>query len=332
MKHIYKYLIVLVVIISLIIYTISSKYDAMTEAKSNTLNNIFVPAKDEITLAKDELVVSAVTPLNSKYPLDYMYKVEDESANLFSLSYTENKLKVGSKIKLRKEGNMASDQLYMLFRETYPNVSLEEMGVSTPEEAYQVVQLAIWEIALRTGEAYYGNELSFIDSIKEDMGYKDMQPKIYEKAKDLVKIVEDFSNNNINDELILQPTLIIDTTQLSVVPTSIGDDYILGKYKYKVNSGIVLSTNIILTDENGNEIDAKVVNSQGVEIKDFTETTEFYIRYPKYHDYQKINIIVKAEVKHIVPCIYEDDYTDYIANTYVIKNIEENTILKFEKN
>lgn len=325
MKYIYRLLIIVVLLIALIIYTISSKYEKLNSIKSNTLNNKFTSTGEGLIEIKDEIEVSSKVSINSTNQLGYMYKVGEENANLFSLSYLDNNLEVGSKLQLKDGNYHASEQLYLIFRETYPNVSLEKMGVSSVEEAYMVTQLAIWEISARTGESIYANELSMIESIKEDIGTKEIPAYIYEKAQKLVELVESFNNNenNIKNDINLVPTLVVRTLDLAKNEIKIDDNAMIGPYKYRVESGIVDNIEINLKDENGNKADAQVVDSRGISIKNLNEVDEFYIKYPQNHSFKEIHIFVKSKVKRVSPCIYMNGDNDYIVNNYIVNEMEQ---------
>lgn len=322
-KLVFKYLIVIVLLLTVIIYLISARNELENKVLTKISNNIFKEDGSQLTEAKDVLNISEKIEIGKKYPLQYMYKVEDEKANLFSLSYKENKLEVGDVVRAI---GFPSDQLYLIFRETYPNISLEKMGVNTPEEAYQVTQLAIWEIAGRTGEANEYTELSKIDSVKEEIGLKDANMLVFQKARELVKFVEEYSKTH-NDEIKLIPTLHIIND--NVKQTKIDGNYIIGPYSYEMQSSILKKMSIKITDEANKEIEGEIVDANGDKIEDYTKQKSFYIKVPE-SKYNKIKITMQAESMRIVPKIYKDDNSDYIANTYVDVNFEENLYIDFE--
>lgn len=249
-----------------------------------------------------------------------MYKVENEKANLYFLSYRKNKLEVGNMLKLKKEKEYVSDQLYLLFRETYPNVSLKDMGVNSEEEAYLATQLAIWELAMRTGDVQEYSELSLIDSIKEDIGLKNINANVFRKAKNLVNFVENFSYYD-NTEIQLVPMLILENDKVKKEPISKQNDILLGPYSYKVQAGILTNVEIEITDQDGNDIGGQVTDVNGTEIKDLIEQKEFYVKVPNICD--KVKGKIKVEVKRLTPRIYTDQNSDYVVNTYQDNTMEE---------
>lgn len=316
MKNTYKYLIFIIVLIIILVSIITAKYEMRDKIALLVETNKFTVEEGKVIESKDELEVSAVEKTALKNPLNELYKVGEEKAELYSLSYVDENLKVGDKL---KAGVYASDQLYFIFRKSYPTISLEEMGVDSAEEAYLVKQLAIWEIGYRTGEALYGSELSKIDSIKNDMKLKD--DTVFKKAKDLVNYIEDFSFNKDGEDVNIVPTLTVNTTDAKSDYIYYNDGYVVGPYKYDVNCSELIKSSVIATDENGNDIGAKIIESNGMPKTTFSDNDEFYVKCPNTTD--DVKVTVEVEVKRLVPRIYEFGGTDYIANTYVINNMKQ---------
>ena len=252
-----------------------------------------------------------------------MYMAEDKKVDLFSLSYGNQGLKIGDILK-KIANPFASDQLYLIFRKSYPIVSLEEMGVENEQEAYIVKQLAIWEIAYRTGKAKYGSELSYIDSVRNDINLKN--ETIFKKAKDFVAYVENF-NNNKNEDIELVPTLIINNSEVKSIYKDGG--YILGPYSYQVESAGIMNSNITVTDMNGNNVNAKIISGSGIEKTSFNPGEEIYIK--TYEDMVDLKIKFEVSAKRMSPAIYEtDDGDDYIVNTYIVNNLEKTLEIEWE--
>jgi len=318
MKIFYKFLILIVIIISVLAYSVLSKYESEAHIDLTSLNTKFGYTQEELIATKDELVVSDVTELETIFPLNTMYKVDNGKGYLYTLSYKPegNKLQVGSKIKYK---NMLSDQLYLILRESYPNVSLEEMGLNTAEEAYQATQLAIWEVGMRTNEAREWTELSRIESIKNDMGLKNVNLKVFEKATSLVRMSEESvkSNEEIKSQIEYKPTLIVRT--LDVVGKEYPEDgyTLVGPYSYRIDVGILKNVEIESKDESGNILgDVEIVDSNLNKIAELNKTNEFYVKYP-VQKYDFIEFTVKADISRIVTSTYEDEYSDYLVNTHV---------------
>ena len=329
-KFIFKYLMALTSLVVIVIYIITAKYEIEDQVNTKLADNLFKQDGSQLVETKDKLEVSQIVNTNVKYPLDRMYKVGDEKANVFSVSYSyeETGLEVGSTLKSKSDDDKyGSDQLYFLFRETYPNISLEEMGLETPEEAYMAVQLAVWEIAGRTGEAKYYTELSKIDSIKEEVGNKNTSLKVFKKAKELVTFVENYSRDG-NEDITLVPTLIMHNADIRKDIIKIYNELLVGPYSYSLSSGILKDVNIDITDGEGNNVSGKVTDANGFEIKDIQPNTNFYIRFPS--TYKEIKFNTKVDVRRLTPAFYENDGFDYIVNSYTDIDIQKELSIKID--
>lgn len=329
-KIIYKYLIILTILISIDVYIFALRIEEEEVFIPPVSNNIYSGEGSGRIELKDIMTVSSKEKISEKEPLKYMYKVEDDKADLYSLSFQEdNKLEKNSVINLKKSKHKyASDQIYLVFRESYPNIPLEHMGLNTPEEAYQAKQLAIWEIAARTGEAEEYIELAYIESVKEAIGLKNINERVFKKAKDLVKFIEK-SDLPQNETINLIPKLIVSTAEINEELKYIEDEYIVGPYSYRVESGILTDTEIIVKDENNNKV-GKIVDENGIELNNLEEIMgkEFFVRFP--NDKKNIKIQIKTKCKRLTPTIYEDDISIYVVDKYEYNEMEQE--LKIEIN
>ena len=315
MRNIYRYLIIIIVLITILILVTTYIYEINDKIMLLKETN-YIKVKDiSIIENLDEIKVSGINRTDLKYPLDKMYKVEDKKVDLFSLSYGNQELKDGDILK-KIAKPFASDQLYLIFRKSYPIVSLEEMGVENEQEAYMVKQLAIWEIAYRTGKAKYGSELSFINSVRNDINLKN--ETIFKKAKDFVSYIENFDNENEDIELV--PTLIINNSNVKSIYKDGG--YIIGPYSYQVESAGIMNSNIAVTDINGNNVNAKIISGSGIEKTSFDPGEEIYIK--TYENMVNLKIKFEVSAKRIAPTIYEaDNGDDYIVNTYIVNDFDK---------
>lgn len=319
-KIIFGYLIVLVFLITAIVYIISCRLEVESTVTSKVPNNTYIKEGGNVINFEDSLTISSKKETGEEKPLNYMYKTSGDKAYVYSLSFKENKLENESIINKNKEHEHASDALYLIFRESYPNISLESMGVNTEEEAYLIRQLAIWEIAARTEEAEYYTELSYVDSIKETIKLKNINIDIFEKAKQLVKFVEkniETGSNYIN----YVPTLIFDNDRIDEKAKNIDSDIMVGPYSYNVETAKLTDVVITMEDENGNKINGKIVDINGFEIKDLVNfvNKDFYIRVPSSQKYIKFK--VDAKCKRLTPTFYRDENCDYIVDGYTYSDM-----------
>lgn len=311
----YKKLIIITFIIMSIFYLIACIFQNNAAVVSKIEDNIYRGDGKELASIKDELIVTDISETNTIYPLDKMYKMGEEKAFLFSLSYVKNNLQVGDTLKIMDDP-YASDSLYLIFRESYPNISLEEMELESEMEAYQAMQLAIWEVGMRTGEAYYYDELSFIESIREDMGAKNINPRVFQKAKELVRFAENFQETNGEVEVLI--TLVLDNSNIGLV--RFDNDYAVGPYSYKLQAGIFDSANVSLYDKDGNLLESQIVDENGNEIVNPKEEETFFIKIPK--NYYEFTMKLEVKAKRLAPRFYTDKYTDYVVNGYEPEELE----------
>ena len=322
MKNIYRYLIIIIVLITILILLTTYIHEINDRIMLLKETN-YIEVKDTAIIENlDEIKLSGINKTNLKYPLDKMFMVEDKKVDLFSLAYGNQVLKIGDTLK-KIATPFASDQLYLIFRKSYPIVSLEEMGVQNEQEAYIVKQLAIWEIAYRTRQVK-GSELSYIDSVRNDINLKN--ETIFKKAKDFVAYVENF-NNNKNEDIELAPTLIIDNSQVRSIYKDGG--YIIGPYSYQVESAGIINSNVTVTDTNGNNVNAKIISGSGIEKTSFNPGEEIYIK--TYEDMVDLKIKFEVSAKRMSPTIYETDNGEhYIVNTYIVNNFDKTLEIEWE--
>ena len=149
-----------------------------------------------------------------------------------------------------------------------------------------------------------------------------------EKQKNLVSFVEKYSSE-YNEEIQLNPLLIIDNSNVKDEAISIDNDLIVGPYSYSIQAGILSNVEITIVDNDGKEIMGQVVDANGFEIKDYKEQKKFYIRFPR--EYEKVKFKIKTDVKRLVPTIYECNNSNYIVNTYINDTMEKELEINLSK-
>ena len=308
MKKIYKLLILIVIQITLLSYLYLSK-KSLEAYNANIKNTSEVSVKGEhLAEIKDNLEVTEVRDLETNKPLDKMYKIGEEKANLYRLYYNKNvELNTGESLR-----NI--NILDVILRKSYPNVSLQEMGVDTAEEAYQAIQLAIWNIEGKTNRRFIGGELTTVDSIREEMGASNT--KLFRTASNLVKEMEIYQKDEelLEKENLVDVNILVEDTNEYILIRD--DEYIYGPYKYEVITGILENAEVTLLDKDENIIEtAKIVDSNGLEIEDINSVREFYVSFPTSYDYADVSL--KANLKIVTPTIYatEENYV-FVADTY----------------
>ncbi len=323
MKHIYKCLMLIAIIVSVLIVTYSSVMDANSQVTTPNIDNKLELSMDSYTLRKDELIVTNIVTTDSKYPLKKMYKVGDEKANLFSLSYVTNNLEIGSSVKLQSTNSDISNQIYQVFKESYPRISLHDMGVDSEEEAYQAQQLAIWDIAHSTKESKYGSELSKIESIEADLGRKYANIKVFNKAKELRNMALQSSKDYTENQEIPKLTIYKEQAKLFDLDINGKKNYVLGPIKYGLTDVVFNNADITVSSELVENLNFKIVDSNGIEMENVKPNVEFYIAFLN-NPPKSIVITVNSNCKYFKPSVYEYDSNDYIASTYVNENVSNN--------
>lgn len=337
---------IFLIVVAVILIKISKKKEFKTQDDSKTNTNETISAENDInilktkgeniTLLTNELKVTNILNVSSSNAfedLSKIYKVND-NANLYSTSKVKNDLKVGSILnKSNKEAT--SDQVYLVLRRSYPIVSLEEMGLETEEEAYQATQLALWEVFARTGERKETGLDTRIDSIKEDLEKNNIKinDKVFNKAKELVQYVEEYSNNNSKDNLEIVPVLMVDNSFVKLIrqPSEEENKFLVGPYKFYIKNGYFIDSDLKVSDENGNIVDAKYVDRRGNKLDKIGENTEFYLSFKELPEGVTYTLNLNAKIKRIHFEFYENNDKEYIANTYKIVDIPIELKINFLK-
>ena len=328
--------------LGVVLMQINKKKEPKTQNKNgDTIStesdiNILKTSGENITLNKDELEIIDVLNISSSNAfedLNKIYKVND-NANLFSVSKVKNDLEKGTKIKKANKAP-ASDQVYLIFRMSYPIISLEEMGLETEEEAYQATQLALWEICSRTGESKETDLITRIDLIKEELEKNSISinNRVFNKAKELVKYVEDFDSKNPKDGLELVPTLMVDNSLVDLIkqPDEEENKYLVGPYKFYIKNGYFIDSNITVKDENGNIINVKYVDRNGNILNNIGENTEFYLSFKELSENVSYKLNISAKFKRNEIEFYENNNKEYVANTYTVEETPIELTINFEK-
>ena len=320
MKHRYRYLMIIIleiiVIVSLITLKIEANKDyAYIKQIDNNKVDLYV-AKEEN--AKDDLVVSKVIKLKNdskKEPVTKRFLANDDLVDIFELDYKHGgSLKEKDVLKVKAP---ASDQLYLLFRNAYPLVSLEEMGVKTVEEAYRALQLATWEVAYRTAEASYITEGSDIYSNRRFVGATHINQRVYNAADKLINFVENW--NSASEDV--QVWLHVYTNGVEAFRQKNNDNYIYGPFRYEITNAIPKEAIIKGVDENGKDVNITIYNEKGEKVEDFTtlNNQNFYIGLPK--DVKEFYYSIEVFYYYLRVYIYTCNNYDYIARVYTTNNV-----------
>lgn len=226
-------------------------------------------------------------------------KLDDNIA--YSVTYNYDVIPEGEMVgtKYYKNGNMTS-----LLINGYPNVTYQEMGLESEEEAYIATQLAVYELVSQKQYSTANGEFS-LDKIQPSKEkYKDMVERVVAKAKEIYKIAnenpysQEIDSNyyysdaefKVNgDEGIIGPFSITSTTDENTKK-------ILGE-KYNLNTKVEVKS--FVDDSKVNSID-----KEGNVKEYFDNGEEFYI---KVDGATKTFLLYKtiSEIPYLSSYIYE---------------------------
>ena len=317
MRHKYKIFFIITIELGILFSLFTLK---METKKDTLLLSLQKPEELEGYIKQqEEYTITKKKKIKGEGLLSTMYFVGGkEKGEVYPLSYfkTEQKQEIPKGLKLTFQ-TYGSDQLLSILQNTYPFYSLKKNGFSSLEENYQATQLAILEIALRTGEAKNSDVTAKVLSIRKDKKEKNINPKVFDKAQEFVDYVDDMAKKNYNFEK-RNPLFVITTLNTKRYTTHIGNYYLCGPYQLEEKNAAIKELEIVVQNqETKEEIPLQVVDKNGNEIKDIKkmEKQDFYFMLPNTGKHYKTTYKVKYKQPYVG--IYEDPYgRDYFIKVY----------------
>ncbi len=312
MKNWGKFLIVIIIEIMAIVTVVTLKNEVLNDTvfvrEFKTLDNVYIADSNDILITK-------VDDLKVKTPKDYLtkrYYGGEEKTDVFSYSFYTKTLKEGDTLEFSK---LACDQILILFRNSYPMVSLEEMGVSSEKEAYQALQLAIWEVADRTGESLYSAEEARIESLRAYIGEANINKRVFESASKLVHFVENWDPND-KEHSDVQAYLHLYTNNAFKTLQNVGGKYLAGPFKYKIENGMPVDALVQGIDSDGNNVKIDIYDENGKLVTNFlnVHNENFYVAFPKENT--NFNLKINVKFYHMQAFVYNYKNTDYVVRGY----------------
>lgn len=241
------------------------------------LNNMeCVDEKDKVQTVTS---VKAISEMSSNNPLGSMitiknnpaflmnYEVSEdkESSNLFFSNYSLRRTRVGDEVSFKTN---ASDQLMSILLSGYPYAKAVDVGLETEEQMYQATQIAIFEIAMRTGES--NNDLyesAYLKTLKKQWG-KNLDTKVFDVASALIKPAEDEGYKKFPDFKVVGDN--VETKE--IYEDENGTKYIIrGPYRAEwVDESAELynyNFNVKITDPDGRVVNSTIVDKDKKIIK-----------------------------------------------------------------
>ena len=193
-------------------------------------------------------------------------------------------------------------------------VSLEEMGVKTEEEAYQALQLAIWEIGDRVGDTKYRTEEARVKALRAYLGEDKINARVFDVASKLVHFSENWDAEQ--DSLDVQGALYITTKKAFKNLQNVSGKYLVGPFTYRFENGLVKNADIYGTDENGNSVKIDIYDENGKIVNNFknVHNKNFYVAFPK--DVKSFHLSLIIYYYHMQGLVYEKASSDYVARAY----------------
>ncbi len=271
-------------------------------------NKLYEVRKNEPLMKEDELTITGQYKTNWAKGYNTISTVNNKSTPIYSLSVEKTNLKVGDKLKYK---TTASDQLFIHLRYAYPYYTL----TTTKENHYKATQMALYNLAFRTGEANLKDKKYEIDELKELLGEENEE--VIQMAKEKVSASENIADKN----LVLKPSLSFDDEDIKWSITN--DKRKIGPYYYNLIFTEEEDIKISVLKDNGKEIPAAIVDEDDNYIENLEKSQTFYIIIPKDIYSYKLNIT--AQFNRLLALIYEDENLhDYLVSAYIKDELNKN--------
>lgn len=217
----------------------------------------------------------------------------------------------------------ASDQLMAIIMNGYSNVTPEELGCENADEAYIASQMAIWEVANRTGESKKSTQTFRVEEttpLSEDTASYD---RILAAAKKLVKLAEE-------DPYTIVPSMVINNSNTEY--KDIEGNNLIGPYIVTV-SNVKNIKNIKASLVNAPK-GAKITDVKGKEKTIFENGDSVYVKMDVTEKIDtSFDIKFEAFVDRMCGAIYEEkgkDTQDFIRLEPTSNSMEKTLTIKFE--
>ena len=316
MKINLKIVMILVLEISIISIFLLGKFDKKIEV---TRVSVTDSNEEEVFENKSEMNITSIEKIDelASTPLGNVIKIEDKYA--YSLDYpTTTSIKEGDVLKTSK--NEVSDIILTAILSGFPNKSYSDIGLNNELEAYQATQLAIWELSYKNNIGK-GTERSYISSMREYSKSYNINPKVFDFAKEMVE----FAENNTYEEGSRINVSFLDNGKINVDTRE--DDYrIIGPIKINIKEINLTRGKITITNSDDEEISAEILDKYGNTLFDpLMQDNEFYVK-TKYQQDIKAHIEVEGHSNSAKMC-YKNGY--YYVIPAVVDEIVKKKILLY---
>ncbi len=300
-------------------------YKIYTGVNKNLLNASLDYA-DELKLSSADKAI--LKKDNNKNEVTFnMYKVSDgkNKTNAYLLSGVSTTFKTQS---VMSESSRGSTYINYILYNSYPNVSLEEMGVTSEEEAYFATKYALAYMTLLSGENNRLDEAGDLYSMHEAYKKHGFDTNVFKVAERLIS----YSRMLKYDDVSLSSKIILDNSRINISLNN--GRAAFGPFKITTNNCILDKTDLQITDRNSNKVDYTLLDRNGRVIGSIVPNNDFYIAFDKNINYVNANFSFNYYlVRSYIYKMKADDglYLDFVVPIRTSKTTNHNIGLKVDK-
>ena len=198
-----------------------------------------------------------------------------------------------------------SDQGMAILMNGYPKKTPKEMGCLNEDEAYIATQMALWEVANRTGESTKAPLIFRVDNVTSTNGNEEMYERTVNAAKKLVAYAE-------NEPYNVVPTMVIDNSEADLVNFDFDSEHdYIGPYKVNIENIDKEDINYIKATLNEAPEDASISDENGNEKTILASGDKVYMKIKR----KAANVSIKfsSSVERNVGKIYAGQKQDYLS-------------------
>ncbi len=312
MKVNLKIVMIIIIEISIIVISIATQIQNATVKEEEKLSRTNVK-QEEVSELSDEVKVTKILSFKYKDSNSYLGNelfFDDQYA--YKLGIFSLKLKKG--ITLKISDTKVSDQLFTVILAGFPNKKPEEMGLKSEADAYLATQMAIQEIAYRTGEIY-STERAYVSSFRKEEKYKDVNRDVFDVAQDIVELAE-------KNPYTKEQAITIDVEDLKF--EKIDDEYtLIGPIELGVTDFNKTKMELNLTDSDDKEVNrtAIILDKYGNTVFEPSNNLKTVYVKTNYKGDMKLHVAVEGYAR----CARIYERSDY---KFITSNVQKDILTK----
>ena len=290
-KNIKKISIILVVLILVAIIAVGA-YFIITENNKEEKETAQVVYEELIRNSlfydsgNDEEIKFDFVTINDKIAYSIDYACEQDTEN--TVTFRQN----------------LSDQGMAILINGYPNKTPDEMGCLNEDEAYMATQMALWEVANRTGESTKAQLVFRVDNVTSINGNKEICERTVNVAKKLIEYAE-------NEPYTVVPTMVIDNADADLREFNFDSEHdFVGPYKVEIENVNGEDINYIKATLSEAPESASIVDESGNEKTILARGDKVYIKVKK--ETANVRIKFTSSVERKAGKMYAGQKQDYL--------------------